>query len=400
MAPADKSRRVHLSPVNDVLYYLLFLSVAVRLTMSAVQQGFQPWAQTALLTAFLLASLMQPLVHHRRPALMQPLLALSALLATGLIFTRPAMDYYALLYIVISLAANRYLPLRTIAVWVAGLCVLLAAALFLVFGMAEGLTYVLTYVAGLLFIGLYGRANRKAEEARAKSEELLARLQESNRRLKVYAERAEEVAAAQERTQMARELHDAVTQTVFSINLTAEAARLAYDSTPQRVPAMLVRLQELGREALAEMRSLVEELRPRTVADLGLRRSLEKHLAMRRRRDRLKVAFAVTGEERGEAAVKEALFRTAQEALNNVLRHSGAGAAAIDLTFGKEEVVLRVSDRGRGFVPGEIPPGESFGLINMRERVEAVGGEFRLKTASGGGTEIEARVHYRRGGQA
>ena len=122
----------------------------------------------------------------------------------------------------------------------------------------------------LLLVGLYGRANRIALEARLRSEELLDQLQESNRRLKVYAERAEEIAAAQERTRLARELHDAVTQTVFSINLTAEAARLACDQTPDRVPGMLDRLQELGKEALGEMRSLVDELRPHAVADLGL----------------------------------------------------------------------------------------------------------------------------------
>lgn len=400
MPQADESAGVRLSPVNDVLYYLLYASVAVRMVVEAAQQGFRPWVQAALLAVFLMMSLLQPVVHRRLPAFMQPLLVLSAALATGLLFTEPTLDYYAVLYIGLSLAANRYLPLRTVPYWLAGLCVLLSSALFLAFGMAEGLSYVPTYVAGVLFIGLYGRANRKAEEARARSEELLSRLQESNRRLKIYAERAEEVAAAQERTRMARELHDAVTQTVFSINLTAEAARLACDSTPKKVPAMLDRLQELGREALAEMRSLVEELRPRAVAEVGLGRSLEKHLAMRRRRDQMEITLQVAGEERGEAAVKEALFRTAQEALNNVLRHAGVRAAAVELIFEEDTVILRVRDRGCGFAPAQVPSAESFGLINMRERVEAVGGQFRLRSASGEGTEIEARVPLGCGGQA
>jgi signal transduction histidine kinase len=399
MRQADGSADVRLGTVNYVLYYLLFLSVGARVAVTMVQQGYQPWVQAALLAAFLVTSLLQPVVHRRLPALMQLLLALSAALATGLMFTEPRLDYYAVLYIALSLAANRYLPLRYIPYWLGGLCALLSAALFLVFGMAEGLSYVPTYIAGVLFIGLYGRANRKAEEARIHSEELLGQLQESNRRLKVYEERAEEVAAAQERTRMARELHDAVTQTVFSINLTAEAARLACDHAPKRVPAMLDRLQELGREALSEMRSLVEELRPHTVAEVGLRRSLQKHLAMRRRRDQLEVTLAVVGEERGDAMVKEALFRTAQEALNNVLRHAGVRTAAIQLVFGEEGVILRVSDHGRGFVPTQTPARESFGLINMRERVEAVGGEFYLRTAAGDGTEIEARVPLAGGGQ-
>jgi len=201
------------------------------------------------------------------------------------------------------------------------------------------------------------------------------------------------VAAAQERSRLARELHDAVTQTVFSMNLTAEAARLACEANPQKVPGMLDRLQELGRDALAEMRSLVDELRPRTVAELGLVRSLQKHLALRRKREGLEVRLAVSGRERGGETLQEALFRTVQEALNNVSRHSGVKEASVELSYGEREVELRVRDAGQGFTPGgAAQDGESFGLINMRERVEALGGSFRLAAAPGAGTTVEARL--------
>jgi len=392
--------------VNDVLYYIVFASVAVRLAAQAAEQGFRPLPQGALLAAFLLISLLQPLVHRRLPGLLQPLLALAAVIVTGMLFTEPHQDYYSMLYIALSLSVTRYLPLRYSLYWLGGLCALLTAALFAAFGLAEGLSYIPSYIAGVLFIGLYGRANRKAEEARARSEELASRLQEANQRLKVYAERAEEVATAQERSRLARELHDAVTQTVFSMNLTAEAARLACEATPQKVPGMLDRLQELGRDALAEMRSLVDELRPRSVGELGLVRSLQKHLAMRRRRDGLAARLTISGEERGGEAVQEALFRTAQEALNNVLRHSGVKEADVELRYGEREVSLCVRDAGRGFRPASLTAGagynparmpaaagpESFGLINMRERVEALGGTFSVVSAPGAGTKVEARV--------
>jgi signal transduction histidine kinase len=136
------------------------------------------------------------------------------------------------------------------------------------------------------------------------------------------------------------------------------------------------------------------------VAEEWLCRSLEKHLAMRRRRDHMEVSLEIAGEERGKAAVKEALFRTAQEGLNNVLKHAGVCTAAVDLVFGQDSVTLYVKDRGCGFVPNQVTAAESFGLINMRARVEAVGGEFRLRSTFGEGTEIEARVPLRRGGQA
>ena len=389
----------HLRPLLDMLYYLVFASVAVRLVVQAANQGFLPLLQFALLAAFLVLSLLQPLFHRRLPALLQPLLGLAAAITTGLLFTRPRLDYFAMLYIALSLSVTRYLPLKASSYWLGGLCVILTASLALVFGPAEGLSYIPTYIGGVLFIGLYGRANRKEEEARTRSEELAARLQEANRRLKVYAERAEEVATAQERARLARELHDAVTQTVFSMNLTAEGARLACESTPKKVPGMLDRLQELGRDALAEMRSLVDELRPRTVAEIGLVDSLQRHLAVRRRREGLDVQLAVTGEERGGEAMKQALFRTAQEALNNVQRHSGVKKAVVELGFAEREVRLRVRDAGRGFQPEAAAGGESFGLVNMRERVEAAGGSFRLDSKPGAGTTVEARIPLEPGGR-
>jgi signal transduction histidine kinase len=395
---ADDRAGAPLRPVFDVFYYLIFAAVVVRLATKAATQGFRPWLPAALLAVFLVLSLLQPVLHRRWPAGMQLLLALAAAVATGLLFTKPREDSYALLYVALSLSVTRYLPLRANPYWLGGLCVLLVGALLWVYGGSEALSYIPVYIAGVLVIGLYGRANRKAEEARARSEELAARLQEANRLLKKYGERAEEVAAAQERTRLARELHDAVTQTVFSINLTAQAARMACEAAPQKVPSMLDRLQELGRDALAEMRSLVDELRPRTVAEIGLVRSLQKHLAMRRRRDELEVQLQVAGEERGGEEVQEALFRTAQEALNNVLRHSGVKEARVELEFAESEVRLCVRDAGKGFTPAAGARGESFGLINMRERVEALSGTFRLVSAPGAGTTVEARISVAREG--
>ncbi len=396
-----------------MLYYIAYASVVIRLGTQAATQDLRPWIQFVLLAVFLLLSLLQPVVHRRLPILLQPLLALAAAITLGLLFTRPRFDYFALLFVALSLSVTRYLELEASPYWLGGLCAALTLGLLATFGLAEGLSYIPTYIAGVLLIGLYGRAHRKAEEARARSEELAARLQEANRLLKKYSARAEEVAAAQERTRLARELHDAVTQTVFSMNLTAEGARLACEADPRKVPGMLDRLQELGRDALSEMRALVDELRPRSVAELGLVGSLRKHLAMRRRRDGLEARLEVRGKERGGEAVQEALFRTAQEALNNVVRHSGVKEAAVELAYGRSEVCLRVRDAGRGFRPASVPAagdepasrpednllrepaaagGQSFGLINMRERVEALGGSFRLVSAPGDGTTVEARV--------
>jgi signal transduction histidine kinase len=386
-------------PLIYMFYYVAFAAVVGRTIAIAATQS-EPLVRFALLGGFLLLGLPLPRFGRRSQTLFVICLLLQSAITVALLLIPPGHDYFAMLFIALGAAVGGHLPLRAVPYWLAGFCAVLTVALIAALRWpAEELTSIPIYIAGVLLVGLYGRANRIAQEARQRSEELMDQLRESNRRLRVYAERAEEAAAAQERTRLARELHDAVTQTVFGINLTAEAARLAYDQTPDRVPGMLDRLQGLGREALGEIRSLVDVLRPHAVAEVGLVRSLEKHLAMRQRRDQLEVALEVIGEERGDLEVKEALFRTVQEALNNVFKHSGVRAAAIRLAFEEQAVTLRVSDRGCGFVPAQTPGRESFGLINMRERVETLGGEFHLKTAPGDGTDIEARVPLREGGQ-
>jgi signal transduction histidine kinase len=236
-------------------------------------------------------------------------------------------------------------------------------------------------------------------EARLRSESLLAQLSAANRKLQELAEKAEETAALQERNRLARELHDAVTQTIFSITLTAEAARLAREQDPGKLPSLLDRIQESSADALAEMRALVSELRPRHVSTDGLVATLRQHFSVRERRDRLRVQFTVHGEEIGETAEKEAVLRTVQESLNNVVKHAGVDTASVDLDFGEAAVDLCIRDCGKGFDPGEARGG-GFGLATMRERIESRGGTLRIKSAPGSGTEIRIHVPLGAKGEA
>ena len=180
---------------------------------------------------------------------------------------------------------------------------------------------------------------------------------------------AEEATAAQEHARLARDLRDAATQTVFSMNLTVEAARIALIQDPQRVSRMLDRLRELARDVLAETRGLVDQLRPESIESLGLVKTLERHIATRVQRDGLRVALTVDGEEQGDITVKEVLFRSAQKALSNVLKHAGVTYADMSLFFGEGLATLHVRDSGRGFDPDAKLRVESFGLSELRERV-------------------------------
>jgi signal transduction histidine kinase len=381
-----------------ILYFLSYLSVLIRVLLRSPEEGTVHAMVYGLLAVFLTMSILQPAISRRWPAWIHLHLVLLSVVTCILLLTTPRIDYYAILFIGLSIVAVQYLPLGVDVRWLAAICVVMTAGLIVAFGLRTAASYAPTYIAGSLIIGLYGRASRTAEAARKSSEELLERLEQANRRLRAYAEQAEEAAAAQERARLARELHDAATQTVFSMNLTAEAAKMALGQDPARVPGMLERLQELARDALAEMRMLIDELRPQSVAEAGLVRSLERHAALRERRDGMQVRLSVEGDEQGDPAVKDVLFRSAREALSNVYKHAGVGEAEVELTFGPREATLRVRDTGRGFNPEADRRPESFGLQALRERVEALGGAVCIRSAAAEGTEIEVRLPLKPGG--
>jgi signal transduction histidine kinase len=125
------------------------------------------------------------------------------------------------------------------------------------------------------------------------------------------------------------------------------------------------------------------------VAEDGLLATLRQHAAARERRERLRVILSVEGEEHGSLDAREALFRTIQEALNNVVKHAGVSEAEVSLAFGTNDVRAVVRDRGRGFDPAAVPSG-GFGLAGMRERIESRGGTFTVTSAPGEGTTVTA----------
>jgi signal transduction histidine kinase len=209
-------------------------------------------------------------------------------------------------------------------------------------------------------------------------------------------ERSRELSTIEERKRLARELHDSVTQTLFSIGLTAEAAAALLETAPARAREELAQLQALTREALQEMRSLIFELRPAELETEGLAAALRRHVDVLRRLYPQEIDCSLDGERRLPAAVEKGLLRIAQEALANALRHAGAQRVGLSLDAADSVVSLRVSDDGRGFDPVEAAArSRRLGLTSMRERAEALGGRLEIDSAPGRGTVVEVRVDPR-----
>jgi signal transduction histidine kinase len=210
--------------------------------------------------------------------------------------------------------------------------------------------------------------------------------------------RAQEAAVLEERNRLARELHDSVTQQLFSITLTAQAARAHLEKNPQRAATQLERLQETAAAALAEMRALIAQLRPPALSDQGLVSALQQHIAALSRREGLRIELRVTGNERLAHGCEQALYRIAQEALNNIVKHAQAENVRVALDFAPERVQLHITDDGIGFdvaaqdAQPATPIDRHLGLMSMRERAAEVGGTLALRSARGGGTDILVTV--------
>jgi PAS domain S-box-containing protein len=204
-------------------------------------------------------------------------------------------------------------------------------------------------------------------------------------------DQAAELAASQERAALARELHDSVTQALFSMGLTLRSLELLLQADPQAATAKLTELRDLQKDALAEMRTLIFELRPKSLEEDGLEQALRTHAASVQGRSGLSVTVeADLGlPERLPIEVEEALYRIAQEALHNVVKHASAASVRILLARVGGEVRLSVADDGIGFDPANIPRGH-IGIVGMRQRAEGIGAQLDVTTRLGAGTVVSA----------
>ncbi|MFD8004453.1 GAF domain-containing sensor histidine kinase [Streptomyces mirabilis] len=206
-------------------------------------------------------------------------------------------------------------------------------------------------------------------------------------------ERSRELTIAEERSRLAHELHDAVSQKLFSLRLTAQAAAALVDRDPARAKGELHQVAMLAAEATEELRAAVIELRPAALDEDGLVATLRTQIQVLDRAHSARVTFAGHGVRALPAAQEEAVLRVAQEALHNALRHSGAGRVDVTLEKRGTGTVLRVSDDGSGFEPTAIrAAGRHLGLVSMRDRSSGVGGTLNVESAPGKGTTIEMEV--------
>jgi signal transduction histidine kinase len=202
-------------------------------------------------------------------------------------------------------------------------------------------------------------------------------------------EQAGEAAALDERNRLARELHDSVTQSLYSVTLYAEAAARQLEAgNDAAVVDHLRELRDTSRDALREMRLLIYELRPPEIERTGLAAALRARLQAVENRGGVRAELIQDGDENIPVAAQQELYHIAREALNNSLKHSSASQLTVRLFYRPDETVLEVEDDGAGFDSVEAMEAGGMGMRTMRERSQRLNADLEIRTEKGKGTLI------------
>jgi signal transduction histidine kinase len=245
-------------------------------------------------------------------------------------------------------------------------------------------------VLAIIFVA--HRADPAGAEFTARDQELLslfaahAAIALTNARL---SERNRELSVLEERSRLARDLHDAVSQKLFSLRARARAAAVLAGRDPARAAAEMEAVAALGAEAHAELRAVIDGLAPPDLGEAGLAESLRRYAVLAGRAHGVTVQYTAAELPMLSEDQDAALYRVAQEALHNALRHAGAARIGVALSRTPRRVIMEVTDDGSGFVPGG--PG-GLGLASMRGRSASAGGTLTIRSAPGAGTTVRLAI--------
>ncbi|MGB7540073.1 MAG: sensor histidine kinase [Anaerolineales bacterium] len=366
--------------------YLIYLAVLAR-TAGWSEDSFPvPLPVWILLSVFGLLLVTEPVISHR----VQGYPRLYALAQSGLVivmlYLAPTMDILTMLFFPLSFQVVQYFHERIGFIWIGVFSLAMAGTFFFGMELGPGILMILLGTGMNLLIGSYASLIRRTDSSRLENQRMFDELQGAYRRLKDSAAQQEQLAAEQERHRLVRELHDSLTQTLFSMNLAVQAAQLSAEKG-----ASLNRLQELARSAAGEVQTLVGAYPARAPAADELVPALRQLVEERRARDRLEISLEVSGRKALPGLVAVNLFRITQEALNNVSRHAGECRVFVRLNLAALPVCLEVEDTGVGFDLNAQDRSHRFGLTGMEGRAREMDWDLKIDSQPGRGTRIRVQ---------
>jgi signal transduction histidine kinase len=380
------------------------IQAAVYATLAAILIGgassaptpFIRWATIGLLLLFGLLFGLWPVLFpslDRSPWPAHLYLALQTALAAALMVMSNNWTLFTILFFILSVQAVLLLPPRPALAWIAGFALVTAALGVVNWGLSGGLWTIPFYAGGYALMAVFAHALTEAQAARQRSQELVEELQAAQAKMQEYTGRIEELAVVEERSRLAREMHDTLGHRLTVASVQLEGAQRLIDADPARAAQMVGTVREQVREALAELRLTVAALRAPIEADLSLPHALARLAAHFEQATGITVHQVLPRDDELPdlpGPHRLALYRTAQEALTNVQRHAQAGQVWLVLATHDDEVTLLVGDDGKGLA---VSAGEAgFGLRGLRDRAAELGGELHVEPRRGGGAHISLRL--------
>ncbi len=371
------------------IFYLAaaFMFAAALLRSLIVYQGSPAFGWSlALLLVWLLLFAGSTLLFPRFPKVTPFLFGLqAALVLVFLLWTKS--DYFAILFAILGMQAMQQFPRRLGWAFIGLSGVLTFLVLMVPYGAFQALALAVAFSAVSVFAATFILAAERARAAQCENQALATKLQEANLHLQAQSEQQKQLATARARQHLARELHDSVTQTIFSMTLASQSALLLLDRDQQQVATQLDRLDQLAQSALAEMQVLIAKLAPERAANAGFAATLQQHLEDRRRLDNLSVTLEVEGSQCLTPAEEGGLFRIAQEALNNIVKHAGVSEGVLRLHLA-DPLWMEIEDQGAGFDPMQARQSGRVGLASMQERASEIGWTLQVEALPGRGTRV------------
>lgn len=390
MRPLD-AVRTNKNILGEVVSYLMVTAVAIR--------GLAAYPDVRLQVAGLLALFILLLLAERwlrrQPRWGRPLFLIGQIgIMVGLFIVTPEADFWAMMLLPACVYVMRHFRQAVAWAWIGVFSV--AMSIMLIWGrsLPDALEFIFIYIAGYLLIGSYALLLQQTEAARMESQRLLQQLQHSNAQLQDYVTQVEELTTIKERNRLARELHDAVTQSIFSMTLITRSALILQERDPRQVRDKLLQLQELAQGALQEMRGLIYQLRTLSVEEDGLYPVLQTFIAGVNGRSDVNITLDSEPANLPLAPVQQQeLYRIIQEAVNNVVKHAQAQSATVHFALEATDVIVTIRDDGVGFDPVSLTSdGTHIGLDSMLERAKELGGALTVSAQPGAGTEVKVVI--------
>ncbi len=368
--------------------YLIYIAVLARAAGWSQDSPPLPTSIWILLPIFGLVLFSEPALTRRFPLYPRLYTLVQSGLVIAMLYIAPYQDILPMLFFPLSFQAVQFFHGRIGFAWI-GVFSLAMMGMFL-FGLEweSGLTMVLAASGANFLMGSFAHLMARTEQRRQENQRLLVDLQRAYRQLKDSAAQAEALAAAEERHRLVRELHDSLTQTLFSMNLAVQAAQLSAGEAPDAAGEHLARLQSLTRNAAGEVQALTGQIPLRHPAQEGLGAALERLAGERLAQDGLQVSLEVTGQRDLPEPVQANLYRITQEALNNVTRHAGVTQALVRLRLEGPHASLEVVDAGCGFDLQGPHRLNGIGLAGIAERAREIGWELAIQSCPGRGTQV------------